>query len=1023
MAQFSGRSGDGRKNLMETENGSEQQKTSEQSDVFGALGSEDSYPGEQSIINGIPVGRNSGQGMNSGVNVQEIVQAVVLVMEERQRVRSGSGGSLPATGSVTSGIEVDTSNVNWQQIKFATKLIPTFAGKDDENVIRWLERISCVARTYKFKDEVLVLAAVSQLKNRAQDWYNRQPMEDVTTWEDFKFRLRSHFEVKESYTATLAKIGQRIWKMHTEKFVDYAEDKLGLMQNLSLSEREKIELLADGVKESTLRKLVLSTWITNIPDFIEHVRRITEDSAVPRRMDTGIRFGGHGRFPNRNNADRGDTVRQDSTVRTCFICKHPGHISRDCRQRKTVCFHCDEEGHSSPACPKRGINTGTRTSHVIESGTENVRSPLMDSTVSTVFVSDINTGNKDKSCIAVQSITIPNIKLEALIDTGSFVCLMRKSVYDKYYVGKELLKVSSDMQLKGVNSTAIGILGKIQDQVMLEGLEGVWFYVNLLIVEDCTMKYDLLLGRQFFQNANLKLIYQNGGYRFEIDKETVEFIHTIDVIEQPSKHDIGNNLEQDMPFALKKQVINVFESVDSLRIEPVKDDYCAKVHLKDNSLFRYAPRRMSEIEKRELDNIIEDLLKRNIIKPSISPYGARVVLVPKRDGRRRMCVDLRPLNQRIYPQKYPFPIIDDQLDQLYGKKYFTKLDLKDGFHQIPIHSEYTKYFAFATHNGQYEYTRLPFGFSESPAEFQKRILNLYIDDLLIATVDIQENLDILRQVLIILKKYSLELNLAKCSFLKHEIEYLGYLITRDGITMSKRHVQAIIDYPTPSNVRDLQGFLGLCNFFRRFIRDFALKAKPLQNLLKKGVQFDFDTNCKSALEQLKRELVSPSVLRIYNPRAETELHTDASSHGFGAILLQKQSEGYFGPIAYFSKSTTDCEKNYHSFELETLAIVKAVERFHVYLQDNMVNNVIRIHHDEMGHVGIDKTIQGILKSVSSDNTVVHLTTFNLFGCPERIVSDRGTAFSKKPLNTILSADKIKPWIRLKEMAPQVSEDT
>ncbi|XP_071653044.1 uncharacterized protein, partial [Temnothorax longispinosus] len=468
MAQFSGRSGDVGRNLKETENENEQQKGAGHSDMSGSVGREDLNP--QHIVNGIPaVGNGNGQGVNFALNMQEIVQAVVQVMEERQRMRDGSAGSFSTTRSVSSCIEVDTANVNWQQIKFATKLIPTFAGKDDENVIRWLERISCVARMYKFKDEVLVLAAVSQLKNRAQDWYNRQPMEDVATWEDFKFRLRSHFEVKESYTATLAKIGQRIWKTYTEKFVDYAEDKLGLMQNLSLTEREKIELLADGVKDSTLRKLVLSTWITNIPDFIEHVRRITEDSALPRRVDTGVRFGGHSRVLNRNTADRSDTPQQASTERTCFTCKRPGHISRDCRQRKAVCFHCGEEGHISPACPRRGTNMGTRTSHVIESGTENV-------TDSTVFVSDINTGNKDKSCIAVQSITIPNIRLKALIDTGSFVCLMRKSVYDQYYAGKELLKVSSDIQLKGVNDTEIGILGNIQDQITLEGLEGVWFY-------------------------------------------------------------------------------------------------------------------------------------------------------------------------------------------------------------------------------------------------------------------------------------------------------------------------------------------------------------------------------------------------------------------------------------------------------------------------------------------------------------------------------------------------------------------
>lgn len=201
--------------------------------------------------------------------------------------------------------------------------------------------------------------------------------------------------------------------------------------------------------------------------------------------------------------------------------------------------------------------------------------------------------------------------------------------------------------------------------------------------------------------------------------------------------------------------------------------------------------------KKKLGNIIDDLLKlyHKIIKPSISPYCAQVLFIPKQDGRKRMCVDLRPLNQRIYQQKYPFSIIDDQLDSLYGKKYFTKLDLKDGFHQIPIHPESTKYFSFATHNGQYEYMKLPFGFSEAPAEFQKRILNtfqdmiraskllIYIDDLLIATENAEENIIILQEVLMTLKKYGLELNISKCLFPKREIEYLGYLVSQLGVTL------------------------------------------------------------------------------------------------------------------------------------------------------------------------------------------------------------------------------------------------
>lgn len=266
-----------------------------------------------------------------------------------------------------------------------------------------------------------------------------------------------------------------------------------------------------------------------------------------------------------------------------------------------------------------------------------------------------------------------------------------------------------------------------------------------------------------------------------------------------------------------------------------------------------------------------------------------------------MCVDLRPLYQRIHPQKYPFPIIEDQLDKLHGKQVFTKLDLKDGFHQIPIHTDFTEYFAFATPSGQYEFTKLPFGYFEAPAEFQNRILQIfdplirsnkiliYIDDILIPTITVTDNLKVLKQVLIFLKKYGLELNLEKCTFLRKEIEYLGYLITAKGITMCKRHIQAILDFPQPKNVKEMHSFLGLTNYFRRFIKDYVFKIRVLQALVKKDVKFVFDEECVRSFKQLETELTTAPVLCLYNPSFETELHTDASSRGFGAILLSTKT--------------------------------------------------------------------------------------------------------------------------------------
>lgn len=201
---------------------------------------------------------------------------------------------------------------------------------------------------------------------------------------------------------------------------------------------------------------------------------------------------------------------------------------------------------------------------------------------------------------------------------------------------------------------------------------------------------------------------------------------------------------------------------------------------------------------------------------------------------------------------------------------------------------------------------------------------------MIATGTIEENLEILKEVLQFLAHYGLELKLSK--FLKREIEYLGYNISEAGVTLNKSKIEAIQNFPRSMTVRQVQGFLGLTSYFRKFIANYAQIVKPLHDLTKKDVPFTFDKKELCAFETLQEKLTNQPVLPLYNPIATTELHTDASSYGYGAVLLQRQSDGHMHPIMYFSRRTTTTESHYHSYELETMAIVYALERFRVYLQ-------------------------------------------------------------------------------------------
>jgi len=209
---------------------------------------------------------------------------------------------------------------------------------------------------------------------------------------------------------------------------------------------------------------------------------------------------------------------------------------------------------------------------------------------------------------------------------------------------------------------------------------------------------------------------------------------------------------------------------------------------------------------------------------------------------------------------------------------------------------------------------------------------IYMDDILIATKDSKSHVEILTEVFKRLVDNKLELRLDKCEFLQKEIKYLGYIISGEGIKPDSKGMQAVKDFPVPTKTHEVQSFLGLCSYFRRFVKDFSTKAKPLYDLVRKDRKFEFGAKELECFEILKVNLLEAPILALYNPKDPTELHCDASALGFGSILMQKKKDSKFHPVFYFSKRTTDVEAKYHSFELETLAVVYSLQRFRIYLQ-------------------------------------------------------------------------------------------
>lgn len=272
----------------------------------------------------------------------------------------------------------------------------------------------------------------------------------------------------------------------------------------------------------------------------------------------------------------------------------------------------------------------------------------------------------DKSCIFIHRHGNNKPFFRALVDTGSPVNLIRKSIYKTFCGHDRMFAVRKKLNLRGINNSAITIPEKIYEQIGLDKMNKKWFDVILYVVEDETMPYDVPVGRKFFVNAKIKLIYKNGEYLFEYPEEKMDEIDAIlpiDAVVKKNKWEIvSERLDSELDWKDRQTLVRLLQEVDETVIEPVDDGYNVRINLKDESLFIFAPRRMSFSEKQKLDTTTDNLLEREIIKPSVLPYCSRVVLVNKRNSTKRICVDLRLLNQRIYPQKFPFPIIEDLID-------------------------------------------------------------------------------------------------------------------------------------------------------------------------------------------------------------------------------------------------------------------------------------------------------------------------------------------------------------------------
>src|SRR6266481_430695 len=350
---------------------------------------------------------------------------------------------------------------------------------------------------------------------------------------------------------------------------------------------------------------------------------------------------------------------------------------------------------------------------------------------------------------------------------------------------------------------------------------------------------------------------------------------------------------------------------------------------------------LSQHELGVLHEYLDKMIAQGKIKPSKSPAGAPILFVPKPNGKLRLCVDYRGLNNVTVKNRYAPPLMNELRDRVAGAKVFTKLDLRDGYYLVRIKQGDEWKTAFRTRYGHFEYTVMPFGLSNAPATFQAMMnevlkeffdqgVVVYIDDVLIYTKTLEEHQALMTKVLKKLEEYGLAIAPHKSIFHAQKVEFLGYILTPEGISMSPEKVKDVLAWVLPKCVKDVQIFMGFANFYRRFILNFSGVCKPITDTLKlKGRNFAWGSPQEKAFIDLKQAFTSGHILKHFDPSQPVQIETDASNFALGGGLSQKH-EGRMHPVAFHSRKLSPAECNYDIHDIEMLAIIEALKSWRHY---------------------------------------------------------------------------------------------
>ncbi|GKA47485.1 putative nucleotidyltransferase, ribonuclease H, partial [Tanacetum coccineum] len=815
---------------------------------------------------------------------------------------------------------------------------------------RWIKKMESVQDMSGCRYKQKVKYTAGSFVGKVLTWWNSQIHTQSRkavvgmSWEDFKTLMREEFCPS-----------NEMQNLET----DYVSS---LFSN---PENKRIERYVYG-RAPQIRGMAAVTEPTTIQKAVQIAGTLTDESIRNGSIKKNPEKRGNGGEPSKDRNERDDNkrtrtgnafatttnhVRRENTgtapkcttcnfyhppeapCRTCFNYNRPGHLAKDCRvvprnvnpvnarnpaAARGACFECGGTDHYKSACPRLNRAQGpgvNRPNQALAIDGGQGRRNNGNQARRRAFMLGAEEARQDPN-IVTGTFTLNNHYATTLFDSGADYSFVSTTFIPLLGIEPSDLGFSYEIEIA---SGQLVEIDKVIKGCKLE-IDGHVFDINLIPFR--SRSFDVIIGMDWLSNHKAEIICHEKVVRIPLlDGKVLRVLG--ERPEEKARHLMSAKAKEQKQEEMV--VVRDFPEVflDDLSGLPPIREIEFQIELVPGAIpVVKSPYRLAPSEMEELSGQLKELQDKGFIRPSSSPWGAPVLFVKKKDGSFRMCIDYKELNKLTIKNRYPLPRIDDLFDQLQGSQYFSKIDLRSGYHQLRVHEDDIPKTAFRTRYGHFEFTVMPFGLTNAPAVF----------------MDLMNRHEVhLGLVLEVLKEEKLYAKFSKCEFWLREVQFLGHVINGDGIHVDPSKIEAVKNWEAPRTPSEVRSFLGLAGYYRRFIENFSKIAKSLTVLTQKSKTFDWGEEQERAFQTLKDKLCNAPVLALPDGPEDFVVYCDASGLGLGCVLMQRGKV-----IAYASRQLKIHEKNYTTHDLELGAVVFALKIWRHYLYGT--KSVIYIDH-------------------------------------------------------------------------------